>query len=382
MDKERVLLSIVIPTYNEKENIEPLVKSVSAALGTIKGESEILIVDDDSPDGTSQEAFRLAEDYPVDVLVRKNERGLATAVMAGFDRARGDIVCVMDADLSHRPQDIPALFKALEDPDVDLVVGSRFVPGGGTENWSRWRGFVSWAARSMGRGLCPVRDLTSGFFMFRKDILHGVRLAPIGYKILLEMLVKCRLHRVLEVPIIFRDRTFGQSKLDSRTTLAYIRHLIALYLWIIFRASAKDDAGPTITFARFGLVGVSGIIVNYGLFSLFRWGFQIPYLVAAGLAIEISIITNFLLNNFWTWRHRGRLSLGTLLKRVPQYHLVAGIAAFGGNWLVLFILADLAGLPVDPSYFIGIGVGMFINYFLNDRWTFAQTMWESNKGVI
>ncbi len=374
------MISIVIPTYNEKENLEPLVTQVAAALSTINGQAEILIVDDDSPDGTAAEAERLAQKFPVSVLVRKNERGLATAVLAGFDRARGDVVGVMDADLSHRPQDLPALIKALNEQGADLAVGSRFVPGGGSEDWSRWRGFVSSVARFLGRGLCPIRDLTSGFFMFKREILEGAPLQPVGYKILLEMLVKCRTRKVVEVPILFRDRTHGASKLDTRTTLAYLGHLLALYYWILFKASARKDVGSTITFARFGLVGLSGIVVNYGLFSLLRWAMDVPYLLAAAVAIELSILSNFFFNHYWTWRHRGETDLGAMLHRALKYHLVAGIAAFGGNWLILYILADFLGVPVDLAYFVGIAAGMAVNFVLNDRWTFARTLWERSNG--
>jgi dolichol-phosphate mannosyltransferase len=369
------MISVVIPTYNEKDNIERLIREVAQTLDQLPPDGEIIVVDDDSPDGTADEVRRMAGDWPVRVVVRTQERGLATAVMRGFDEARGDVIAVMDADLSHRPEDLARLWRALEENGADMVIGSRHVAGGGAEDWSRVRGFISWVARMMSRGLCPIKDSTSGFFMFRKSIIDQIHLNPVGYKIGLEIAVKSRTRKIVEAPILFRDRTHGQSKLDWRVTADYFKHLLALYWWILFRASAKVDVGPTLTFARFCLVGFSGVAVNYGLFALFRHGFGVDHLIAGAVAIEISILSNFALNNFWTWRsrHQGWAGLGA---RLVKYHLVAGLAAFGGNWGTLYLLADVVGLQVDLSYIIGIGVGILINFFLNDRWTFARTLWE------
>lgn len=371
------MLSVVIPTYNERPNIEPLLSAVSEVLSQIEETSEIIIVDDDSPDGTAEEAARFDGTGPVRVIVRKNERGLATAVLRGIEEAHGELVAVMDADLSHQPSGLLTMYERLTADGADLVVGSRFVEGGGIENWTRWRGFVSWVARMLSRGICPIKDSTSGFFMFRKAILDGVDLAPYGYKICLELLVKSRVKKVAEAPIMFRDRAHGNSKLDSRTTLAYIFHLIALYIWIIFRASPTKDVGPTMTFARFSIVGLSGVVVNYGLFTLLRLVSGLPHMLAAFLAIETSIITNFAINNFWTWRHRHRGGGSKLLERGIKYHVVAGLAAFGGNWATLYILVDVMGLNINFSYLFGIALGMLINYVLNDRWTFARDLWEN-----
>ncbi|MBW2037891.1 MAG: glycosyltransferase family 2 protein [Deltaproteobacteria bacterium] len=375
------MISIIIPTYNEKDNIEPLLKKISEALSRIDSSWEIIIVDDNSPDGSSMEARRLSHSYPVSTVVRENKRGLATAVIRGFEEAKGEIIAVMDADLSHPPEYLVDLYNALERNKTDMVIGSRFVRGGGTENWSRRRSVMSWLARMISRGLCPVRDSTSGFFMFRKKLIQGVKLSPLGYKICLELLVKSSAMKVQEVPIIFRDRSQGASKLGWKVTINYFRHIARLYWWIIFRYKSGKDVSSTITFARFSIVGMSGIIVNYGIFCFLRMAFGMPHILAALLAIEISILTNFILNNFWTWRFRNLQGHLGLLKRILAYHLVAGIAAFGGNWGTLFVLADIFGMNIDQSYVLGIGIGMLINFFLNDRWTFARNFWEEERAT-
>jgi len=227
------MISIIIPTYNEKGNIENLVKAVSEAASRIDPPVEIIIVDDNSPDGTGDEVSRLAHFYPMRAVVREHERGLATAVMRGIEEARGEIIAVMDADLSHPPEHLVDLYNALEKHHADMVIGSRFVQGGGSENRTYLRSIISWLARMGSRGLCRVKDSTSGFFVFRREIIRGVKLSPWGYKICLEILVKSRARKVIEVPINFRERAHGESKLTLKVALDYIRHVARLYWWTI-----------------------------------------------------------------------------------------------------------------------------------------------------
>ena len=341
----------------------------------ISPDGEIIMVDDDSPDGTAEEARRYGRDMPLTVIVRKNERGLATAVLRGFEAARGDLIAVMDADLSHRPADLAMLYHGLMEQQADLVVGSRFVQGGGSEDWTRVREFISFFARMLGRGLVPVRDLTSGFFMFRRRILDGVPLSPVGYKICLEILVKSRAERVAEVPITFRQRMLGQSKLDSAVTLAYLRHLLSLYFWVL-RKAGPGRHGPTVTFARFTIVGFSGILINIGLLAVFWKTVQWPLLTAAAAAIEGSILTNFLFNHFWTWRGRGEPGVSAFLGRALRYQASAGLSAFSGNWLAFWLLVSGLHFPVWPAYGIGIFLSIVLGFILSDRFRYARNVWE------
>ncbi len=224
-------LSVIVPTLNERENIRPLVEGVFAALekGGIRG--EMIIVDDDSPDGTAEAARSMAAGYPVRTVVRREDPGLAAAVLEGIGQAAGEVGAVRDADLSHPIEALPELYRAVSEEGAEMVVGSRYVPGGGTEGWPRTREILSRGAGLMARGLTRVKDPTSGFFAIRRNLLDGIEFDPIGYKICLEIMVKARIGSVREVPIIFHERHWGSSKASSRTAMEYLRHLLKLYIF-------------------------------------------------------------------------------------------------------------------------------------------------------
>ena len=217
-------LSIIITTYNEAENIASLIKEIHK----FSKDAEIVVVDDNSPDGTPNIVKDLRKKIKkIKLLVRKNERGLSSAVLAGFKIASGDYICVIDADHSHPPELIPKLRKELE--NADIVVASRYVKGGGCENWPFLRQLVSKFATLLARPLTPVKDPMSGFFMLKKGVIEGVEFHPEGFKIGLEILVKGKHKVIKEVPFVFRDRRAGKSKLGIKTNLQYINHLIKLY---------------------------------------------------------------------------------------------------------------------------------------------------------
>ena len=228
--------TIIVPTYNERENLAPLATRIFAACD--RASTRLLIIDDNSPDATADEARRLSRDFPVDVHVRTAERGLATAVIEGLRRAAGDVLVVMDADLSHPPESIPALVRALDNPRVQMAIGSRFVPGGRVDlHWPLHRRLNSLAGRLMARPLTSVRDMMSGFFAVRRRDLDLARLRPIGYKIALELIVRHRWRNVVEIPITFSDRKAGVTKLGTAEQLRYLRHLARLYACALSRLS-------------------------------------------------------------------------------------------------------------------------------------------------
>jgi dolichol-phosphate mannosyltransferase len=185
---------------------------------------ELIIVDDGSPDGTADLAESYADVHPVRVIRRPGKAGLASAVLAGFTQARGDVLLVMDADLSHPPEAVPKLVSAIES-GADLAVGSRYVSGGGTEDWPLKRRIVSRAACLMGNTLVPIRDCTSGFFAIRKSAIDGVKLNPIGFKIGFEVMARGRYKKAVEIPYVFRDRELGKSKFGRREILQYLVQL-------------------------------------------------------------------------------------------------------------------------------------------------------------
>lgn len=220
-------ISIVIPTYNERVNLQALVERIFSACRGI--EMEVVVADDNSPDGTADLAEELGGRFPVKVVRRFKDRGLSQSVLDGFRNAGGEILGVMDADLSHPPEKIPEMLKALEQADV--VVGSRTVEGGGVEDWPLARKLISTGATLLAKPLTGVSDPMSGFFFIRRRVIENARLNPTGYKILLEILVKGRYDKVVEVPFVFLNRIVGKSKLNMKIQLQYLAHLLKLYVY-------------------------------------------------------------------------------------------------------------------------------------------------------
>lgn len=220
-------VSLVVPTYNERENVRAVVDRCSTALAGY--DFEIVVVDDDSPDRTWQVVRNEYErEDRVRVVRREEKLGLATAISRGFREASAEFCAVIDADLQHPPEKLPALIDAF-DADVDVVIGSRYTTGGAIEDWPWTRRLVSRGASGIAKlGLPTTREIAdplSGFFAARREILDGVSLSPVGYKILLEVLVKCEYDRVVEVPYVFKERNRGESKLTAREYLEFLRHV-------------------------------------------------------------------------------------------------------------------------------------------------------------
>jgi dolichol-phosphate mannosyltransferase len=230
-DTRAPLLSVVVPTYNERTRVAELVAAVFQVFRDQQFDGELVIVDDNSPDGTGAIVDGLLPQYGgrLQVVHRSGKLGLGTAVMAGFSVSRGDVVGVMDADFSHPPGELPRLYRALNEQRVDAVVGSRYIPGGGVENWPLLRRLMSRLACVLAWPLTPVRDATSGFFLARRVAVEGVTIGAGGFKICLELLMRGRIESVAEVPYVFTDRAVGESKMTVREALGYLTQLRALY---------------------------------------------------------------------------------------------------------------------------------------------------------
>jgi len=228
-------ISLIIPTLREARNLEILLPEAAAALAAAgAGKFEIVIVDDDSNDGTDKVVALAAKKMDVRLIVRKGEKGLSSAVIRGFSEAKGDVFIVMDADLSHPPALLTDIAKRLA-KGYDLVLPSRYMKGGGAEVWPLERRILSWGATLLARPLTPVRDPMSGYFGFKRSVIDGVRLDAVGFKILLEILVRGRYDRknVVEIPYIFKNRNIGSSKLDGKVSGEYVRHLGTLYAFAL-----------------------------------------------------------------------------------------------------------------------------------------------------
>jgi dolichol-phosphate mannosyltransferase len=218
-------LSIIVPTYNERDRLADLVEAVFAAYAKRGLDGELVIVDDNSPDGTGALADDLATRHCIQVIHRRGKLGLGTAVIEGFEAARAPIVGVIDADLSHPPDLLPSMLLLMRRTGADVVIGSRYIPGGGTKNWPLGRLMLSRLACVLARVLTPVSDATSGFFLIRRDLARGVKISAGGFKICLELLVRGRAASIVEVPYVFVGRTAGESKMNVKEATGFLQQL-------------------------------------------------------------------------------------------------------------------------------------------------------------
>ena len=225
-------LSIVVPTYHEVDNIALLTERIFKTVRDAGISCELILVDDNSRDGSVEAVEKLKASYPVRMIVREDERGLSTAVLRGFEDATGEIFLVMDADLSHPPEKIPDLYAPVKSGEADFAFGSRYVSGGETKDWPFIRKLNSRAATLLARPLTRATDPMAGFFcLSRATWENAAPLSPLGYKIGLELLIKGRCRKLLDVPIVFADRHAGKSKLTFRQQLLYLIHLKRLYFF-------------------------------------------------------------------------------------------------------------------------------------------------------
>jgi dolichol-phosphate mannosyltransferase len=354
-------LSIIIPTYKEAENIPILLDRINEVRRKYGLTLEVLIMDDQSSDG-SVEAVEGSGFSWVRIIVRQGPRGLSPAVVDGLRLARYPALVVMDADLSHPPEKIPDLILALESGQ-QFAIGSRYVPGGSTE--ARW-GFFRWlnsrVATLLARPLTSARDPMAGFFALRSAELARARsLNPIGYKIGLELIVKCGLENVGEVPIRFLDRRYGQSKLTLKEQIQYIQHLRRLYIHR-FRYFS--------TAAQFAAVGTAGVVVNLAGLTLALWAGLRPALSVA-FGIGVSLVSNFLLNRRFTFSYARKGSAGNQFLGF----LGASGAGMTVNYvLTMFVASRVPALPLQGAALCGIAGGMAINYAMNQFLVFRRRM--------
>lgn len=371
-----VLLSVVTPTFNEATHIQEFLKDVSTRLQGI--DFEIVVVDDNSPDGTHRRVVEFAQTQPrVVPVLRTHEKGLATAVIEGMRRARGRYVVVMDSDFQHPTERIPALLQAAQEQGADLVVGSRYVEGGGNVGFTTTRHIISWGAKTIARLGLPItrhfriRDPMSGFFLVEREKVPIDRLRPRGYKILLEVLARASLHKVVEVGYVFQLRRAGASKLRLKTQRDYFLHVLGLAL--------QDRENRRL--ATFALVGLSGIVVHLlvltglvdGLDWAQRWflrGYDIGILLAAVVAREVAILWNFAWNDRITFHDKRAHAHARFFLRMLRFHLVSVWAFLA--YLVVYYPLVLLGTDYRISAVVAILASFLLNYAGNVRWTYAK----------
>jgi dolichol-phosphate mannosyltransferase len=342
-------IDVIVPTYREADNIPLLIERLHALRRALSEPLELTIVDDDSRDGTAEIIERLNLPW-VRLIVRTADRGLSAAVLEGLRRTTGDVIVVMDADLSHPPEAIPSMLEKLSNGS-DFVVGSRYVEGGVTDDdWGLFRWLNSRAATFLARPFTSINDPMSGFFALRRSTFAGAdALNPIGYKIGLELMVKCRCRHVAEVPIAFADRIHGESKLSLREQLRYLRHIRRLF---IYRYGIWSEV------MQFAVVGASGVLVNLTVVTaLLRAGVRAPASIA--IAIVASICTNFYLNRRFTFSH-------SINEHMPTQFLGYLVSVSFGS-LVNYVIA-LGLLHYFPQWIpqlaalCGIGAASLVNF--------------------
>ena len=287
-------LSLVIPTYNEKDNIVKLLAELKEEFSKNKIDAEIIIVDDDSPDGTGKILEELKNKYQnIRIIHREGKLGLSSAVLEGFNVATGDVLGVMDADLSHPIGKISEMYQQIIKNDVDLVIGSRYVKGGGIEGWNLYRKMLSKGATFLARIFVDVKDPMSGFFIIKKNFILDKKLNSKGFKILLELLIKTDCKNIKEIPIIFTNRTVGKSKAGIKEIIYFLRNLVSYFFYkkeIFFQ------------FLKFALVGLTGTFINIIILYILTEYFKIYYVISEIIAIGFTLITNFIGNKIWTFR--------------------------------------------------------------------------------
>ena len=351
-------LSIIVPTYNEAESLPFLADRVHACLSEY--DYELIVVDDNSPDGTGELAEVLARDKPIKVVHREGKLGLASAVIDGFGHAEGDILGVIDADLQHPPEHIPELFQAMD--GADIAIASRYVDGGGMEGWTFIREFISRGARYAPQFLFAkirtVKDPLSGFFLFRRETIEDVELNPVGYKILLEILVKGNHNQVAEVPYVFKGRERGTSTFNTTEQINYLKHLYRLI----------RHEHETRRFVKFCMAGGSGVMVNLGLLALLTEVFGLFYVLSAAIAIEASIINNFTWNELWPFRVRRTSTSSPLGIRLAKFNLIS-LVGLGIQIGLLLLFTEVVGLYYMISQIIGIITATAFNFVFNKWWT-------------
>lgn len=354
-------LSIIVPTYREVENIPILLRRIDQLRREYALTLEVLIMDDHSDDGSVQAVDRASFEW-ARIIVRNGSRGLSTAVLDGIQLSRHPVIVVMDCDLSHPPEKIPDLILALE-TGQQFAIGSRYVPGGSTDDrWGFFRWLNSRIAILLARPLTNVRDPMSGFFAFRRSELAKARsLNPVGYKIGLELIVKCDLQNVAEIPIHFADRVYGESKLTLKQQLLYLQHLRRLYIHRFVYFSAV---------AQFAVVGASGVLVNLAVLTTAIWlGLRPALAVAAGIAV--SMVSNFLLNRRFTFSYARSENVW------QQFVGFLGASAAGivvNYATTMFIAARFTALPLQLAALCGIAGGTLLNYTINQFFVFRRRM--------
>ena len=368
--RESLRFSLVIPTYNEGENIQKLIWILCQLLDrAVPNEYELIVVDDNSPDRTWKVAQELLSDYPqLRVMRREQEKGLSTAVIRGWQVARGEVLGVIDADLQHPPEVLLQLWQEIEQ-GADLAIASRHVEGGGVSEWSLMRRFLSRGAQMLGLVILPevigrLSDPMSGYFLVRRSAIFGKSLSPVGYKILIEVVARGRIRWIGEAGYVFQEREAGESKVTWKQYLEYIQHLLRLRL----------DLWPMKRFVRFGVVGFSGVFVDMGMLYVLRELLGLGLTRSAIASAEVAIISNFLWNDLWTFGDVSRQQRGwrRRFRRLLKFNVIC-LTGLVLKVLLLNLLFNLFEINEYLANLLAIAAVTFWNFWFNLKLSWRVT---------
>ena len=377
-DGTSLQLAVVLPTYNEFKNVATMVERLEKALTGIAW--EVIIVDDNSPDGTADEARRLALSNPhVRCIQRIGRRGLASAAIEGMCSTAAPVVAVMDADHQHDPELLPGMLAAVTSGDYDLSYASRFAEGASTEEWGRPdRVKASGLANRIANKVTGIElsDPMSGYFMLRADLLRGDahRLSGVGFKILLDILATVETTlRVKEFPMNFAARAEGESKLDQTVIFEFLIGLYDKWLGRII---------PT-RFALFGTVGAMGVVVQLGMlwimlhlvfgerFVYGNWSESTTFNVANTVAAVVAMTFNFVLNNELTYSDKRLRGLYPLLRGWAQFAVTCSLGLLT-NVGVAYVLKSMIGVHDVLAVVAGIVLGSVWNFALSSKFVWGK----------
>ena len=382
LQENNAQISIIIPTYNESQNILQILKSIKDNLPK-NFVTQAIVVDDNSPDGTGKlvedylKNIKKMADYTIEIIHRKAKDGLGSAILKGIQHAKGDTIVVMDCDFSHPPQIIPKLIESIKKYQYDIVVASRYIKGGKIQGWSLKRKTMSkFATLIAKKGLgIDTHDPMSGFFAFKRNIIKGLNIDAIGYKFLLEILVKTKDVSIKEIPYTFQNRELGSSKLSIRTIFDYYRSVWKLYRY--GKPLEKQEKRQSVKFlykaGRFYTVGASGFIVNYMISLLLTGGVSdLWYLHANVIGIIASITTNFILNKTWTFGDRDF----RIKKTISQYGKFAMFSSLGAlvQLGMVYFLVDSNEISYPLALIFAVMTAAFGNFILNKKFTFKEKL--------
>ena len=403
-----VTFSVVIPTYNESENILRLITEIEKNLPSTHF-TEIIIVDDNSPDGTGKlvenyiqeqnaklengrenSSNSSSKNYRVKVVHRRAKNGLIPAILDGVKQSTGMNVLIMDADFSHPPEVIPKMMRELALNPNSIIIGSRFIEGGKVVGWPQRRKLLSRGASALARlglNVKRVKDPMSGFFALPRELIQNISIDTKGYKILLEILVKNQEIPIKEIPYTFTDRQSGKSKMNYNVIMNY-----AEAIWQLYRHGQKSGQveiserinKKSVLFiskaGRYYTVGLSGLIINYIVSFLLandvansiRLLSNVWYLEASILGVAISSTSNFFLNKYWTFEDK-RFDVGVTARQFVSFIAVSAIGLSIQITLLYYMVEHL--IPYRISLIVAIGVATTINFILNKKFTFKEKLW-------